>query len=547
MWRLQEILAEVCGLACGLAPAGRRLAGRAHRASCSCGRTSPTAARRSSAVSSSPPTPRTERTPRASPWPASSSRRSRRTSAGTSTSTTCGRRSTSARPASCSRTRPRSASSTSTSRRSSAIFHDAGALLYYDGANLNAVCGISRPGRHGLRHRPHQPAQDVLAAARRRRAGRRADRGSRHPRAVPAGAGGRPRGRRVPARLRPAEDDREGARLLRAVRRVRPLVRVHPRVRARRCARCPRSRCSTPTTCLARLRDVYDLPFDRLCMHEFVLSARNLKRDHGITALDVAKRLMDHGFHPPTIYFPLIVPEALMIEPTETETKETLDEFVEAMRAIAAEAASDPRALKDAPHRRPGAAPRRGQGGEARDRQVRLRRASRLRAGAARGRGARGAEGRVSADQAGDRRARRRARAGARGRRVRGRDRAPGGGHRPGRDSPLLQEVLLERAADEEDFQQAVRRRFAEKGWTRRTLARLEGALAGRPGRRDRRGDPGGAGRRGRARERRSSRFARTAVAPRSCSTSSRGTRRHACGRGYRARRPSSSRTARAA
>ena len=97
----------------------------------------------------------------------------------------------------------------------------------------------------------------------------------------------------------------------------------------------------------------YDLPFDRLCMHEFVLSARNLKRDTGTTALDVAKRLMDHGVHPPTIYFPLIVPEALMIEPTETESKETLDEFVEAMRAIAAEAASDPRALKDAPHRRP--------------------------------------------------------------------------------------------------------------------------------------------------------------------------------------------------
>jgi glycine dehydrogenase subunit 2 len=104
---------------------------------------------------------------------------------------------------------------------------------------------------------------------------------------------------------------------------------------------------------LARLKDVYDLPYDRLCMHEFVLSARNLKRDHGVSALDVAKRLMDHGFHPPTIYFPLVVPEALMIEPTETEAKETLDEFVETMRAIADEAATDPQALKDAPHRRP--------------------------------------------------------------------------------------------------------------------------------------------------------------------------------------------------
>ena len=104
---------------------------------------------------------------------------------------------------------------------------------------------------------------------------------------------------------------------------------------------------------LARLKDVYDLPYDRHCMHEFVLSARTLKREHGITALDVAKRLMDHGIHPPTIYFPLVVPEALMIEPTETETKERLDEFVDAMRAIAAEAKDSPETLKDAPLTRP--------------------------------------------------------------------------------------------------------------------------------------------------------------------------------------------------
>src|SRR5205807_8000633 len=95
------------------------------------------------------------------------------------------------------------------------------------------------------------------------------------------------------------------------------------------------------------------LPFERLCMHEFVLSARNLKREHGITALDVAKRLMDYGFHPPTIYFPLVVPEALMIEPTETEAKETLDAFCDAMLAIAREAAEQPELLKEAPHGRP--------------------------------------------------------------------------------------------------------------------------------------------------------------------------------------------------
>jgi glycine dehydrogenase subunit 2 len=90
-----------------------------------------------------------------------------------------------------------------------------------------------------------------------------------------------------------------------------------------------------------------------LCMHEFVLSARTLKREHGATALDVAKRLMDYGFHPPTVYFPLVVPEALMIEPTETESKETLDAFCDAMLEIAREAAHEPELLKDAPHHRP--------------------------------------------------------------------------------------------------------------------------------------------------------------------------------------------------
>jgi glycine dehydrogenase subunit 2 len=104
---------------------------------------------------------------------------------------------------------------------------------------------------------------------------------------------------------------------------------------------------------LARLRDTYELPYDRLCMHEFVLSARPLKRKHGVTATDVAKRLMDYDFHPPTVYFPLVVPEALMIEPTETESKETLDAFADAMLAIAREAAEEPEELQSAPHGRP--------------------------------------------------------------------------------------------------------------------------------------------------------------------------------------------------
>src|SRR5262247_1366174 len=97
---------------------------------------------------------------------------------------------------------------------------------------------------------------------------------------------------------------------------------------------------------LARLKGVYDLSFDRLCMHEFVLSARTLKKDHGVSALDVAKRLMDYGFHPPTVYFPLNVPEALMIEPTETEARETLDAFCDAMLAIVREAAEEPETIR---------------------------------------------------------------------------------------------------------------------------------------------------------------------------------------------------------
>jgi glycine dehydrogenase subunit 2 len=97
------------------------------------------------------------------------------------------------------------------------------------------------------------------------------------------------------------------------------------------------------------LRDVYRLAYDRVCMHEFVLDGR-LPGAPEIHALDISKRLMDYGFHPPTNYFPLIVPEALMIEPTETESKETLDAFAQAMIKIAEEARSQPELLKNAPH-----------------------------------------------------------------------------------------------------------------------------------------------------------------------------------------------------
>lgn len=103
---------------------------------------------------------------------------------------------------------------------------------------------------------------------------------------------------------------------------------------------------------LARLRHVYHVPYDRICMHEFVAEGRWDDAPE-IRALDIAKRLLDFGFHPPTNYFPLIVHEALMIEPTETESKQTLDAFVDALITIAEEARTNPEILKTAPHRTP--------------------------------------------------------------------------------------------------------------------------------------------------------------------------------------------------
>jgi glycine dehydrogenase subunit 2 len=99
----------------------------------------------------------------------------------------------------------------------------------------------------------------------------------------------------------------------------------------------------------ARLKDVLPPAHDRPCMHECILTAEKYKKENGIRALDISKRLIDYGFHPPTNYFPLIVPECLMIEPTETEAKETLDEFCDAMIAICREAVETPELLHDAP------------------------------------------------------------------------------------------------------------------------------------------------------------------------------------------------------
>jgi glycine dehydrogenase subunit 2 len=232
------------------------------------------------------------------------------------------------------------------------IFHGAGALMYYDGANLNAVCGISRPGDMGF---------DIVHI-------------NLHKTFSQPHGGGGPGGGPIAVR-KPLEPFlpvpvvvREGDRFRldhdrpKSIGKVRGFsgpfgvfVRSYAFMRAWGPGLREMSEIAVLNAnyLLALLREAYDLPFDRLCMHEFVVSARTMKREHGISALDVAKRLMDFNFHPPTVYFPLVVPEALMVEPTETEPKETLDAFAAAMLQIAREARDDPEAIRSAPHGRP--------------------------------------------------------------------------------------------------------------------------------------------------------------------------------------------------
>lgn len=102
-----------------------------------------------------------------------------------------------------------------------------------------------------------------------------------------------------------------------------------------------------------QLKDLYTMAYDDICMHEFVMSLADLKKDTGISAMDIAKGLLDNNIHPPTMYFPLIVEEALMVEPTETESRETLDEAVAVFRQLHAQAAADPEGLHHAPTKTP--------------------------------------------------------------------------------------------------------------------------------------------------------------------------------------------------
>jgi glycine cleavage system P protein (glycine dehydrogenase) subunit 2 len=237
--------------------------------------------------------------------------------------------------------------------------HKAGALAYMDGANLNAVLGKFRPGAAGF-DVMHFNTHKTFSTPH----------GGGGPGAGPVGVGDRlapylP----APRVIREPGDGGDRFRLERpderptAIGRVRAyqgnvgvLVRAYAYIRAHGGSgleEVSEDAVLAANYLKSRIRDAYELPFDRPCKHEFVASARPLRATTGVRTLDVAKRLIDYGFHPPTVYFPLIVDEALLIEPTETEALETLDAFAGAMLAIADEARSDPQTVKSAPHSAP--------------------------------------------------------------------------------------------------------------------------------------------------------------------------------------------------
>jgi glycine dehydrogenase subunit 2 len=235
----------------------------------------------------------------------------------------------------------------------SAAVHAAGALVYGDGANLNALLGIARPADLGL---------DVLHINLHKTF------------AQPHGGGGPGAGPvavraelapylPVPVVRRDGNDtfdlDYDRPHSIGQVRafggHFGVLVRAYAYIRllgADGLRRVSEAAVLHANYLRAALREWYDVAYDRPCMHEVLLSGRRQKAQ-GARTLDVAKRLIDYGFHPPTIYFPLVVDEALMIEPTETEAMPTLDAFVAAMAAIAREASVEPAVLHAAPHNTP--------------------------------------------------------------------------------------------------------------------------------------------------------------------------------------------------
>jgi glycine dehydrogenase subunit 2 len=233
----------------------------------------------------------------------------------------------------------------------SRLLHDVGGLVYIDGANLNAIMGVTRPGDFGG-DMMHFNVHKTFTG--------------------PHGAGGPGAG---PIAVRdfladylpgPIVSRDAGAELFRLTNPAKSIGRVRSffgnvgillrgyfylrTLGAEGVKAVSEHAVLNANYLMSRLQDVLPVPFGEHCMHEFVASAQQLHRERGISAMDIAKRLLDYGFHAPTVYFPLVVPEAIMVEPTETESRETLDAFVDTIRTIINE---DPELLHNAPHTTP--------------------------------------------------------------------------------------------------------------------------------------------------------------------------------------------------
>jgi glycine dehydrogenase subunit 2 len=227
------------------------------------------------------------------------------------------------------------------------LVHAAGGLVYLDGANMNAILGYTRPGDFGA-DMQHYNVHKTFTG--------------------PHGGGGPGSGPiavtntlapYLPAPLVKKDGDRFSLDYDRpkTIGRVRTffgnvgiLFRGWAYIRTLGpdgLKRCSEHAVLNANYLLSRIKHAYEVPHGDRCMHEFVASAKTLRREKKISAMDIAKRLLDHGYHAPTVYFPLVVPEAMMMEPTETESKETLDAFAETLFRITEE---DPELLHEAPH-----------------------------------------------------------------------------------------------------------------------------------------------------------------------------------------------------
>lgn len=227
------------------------------------------------------------------------------------------------------------------------LLHQRGGLVYLDGANMNAILGITRPGDFGV-DMMHYNVHKTFTG--------------------PHGAGGpgagpiavrSPLAPFLPAPLVVKQGDRFALDYDRpkSIGRVRSffgnvgiLLRGYCYIRTlgpQGLREVSENAVLNANYLLARVREFLEVPHGNRCMHEFVASARTLRRERKISAMDIAKRLLDFGYHAPTVYFPLVVPEAIMIEPTETESKETLDAFASTLQAIQKE---DAEFLHHAPH-----------------------------------------------------------------------------------------------------------------------------------------------------------------------------------------------------